>query len=174
MEPPLSVGFSGGGRPLGFTPRCEPDAAGARSWEHGLQRLFSTFPGGWPAIGLLLLRAAVGGAAVVRGSAYLTGIDPVLERWLIGVPAIASGASLLLGFLSPVAGAAIALGATATASRWMPPPSQMVLDQPIVPVLVAVVALAIVLLGPGAWSLDAWLFGRREIIIPPDSRSARS
>ena len=27
-------------------------------------------------------------------------------------------------------------------------------------------AVALVLLGPGALSLDAWLFGRREILLP--------
>jgi hypothetical protein len=34
-------------------------------------------------------------------------------------------------------------------------------------VLLAVVAVAVMLLGPGAFSLDARLFGLREIIIPP-------
>jgi hypothetical protein len=33
--------------------------------------------------------------------------------------------------------------------------------------------VAVVFLGPGAFSLDARLFGRREIIIPPVSRSPR-
>jgi hypothetical protein len=34
-------------------------------------------------------------------------------------------------------------------------------------------ATAIALLGPGAFSLDARLFGRREILIPPDPRSPK-
>jgi len=37
--------------------------------------------------------------------------------------------------------------------------------------LFAVIALAVICLGPGAYSLDARLFGRREIIIP--TRSAK-
>lgn len=32
------------------------------------------------------------------------------------------------------------------------------------------VAIAVILLGPGAFSLDARLFGRREIIIPTSNR----
>jgi hypothetical protein len=34
--------------------------------------------------------------------------------------------------------------------------------------------IAIVFLGPGAFSLDAYLFGRRELIIPPSSRPPKS
>jgi hypothetical protein len=36
--------------------------------------------------------------------------------------------------------------------------------------LSAVIALAVICLGPGALSLDARLFGRREIIIPTSFR----
>jgi uncharacterized membrane protein YphA (DoxX/SURF4 family) len=39
---------------------------------------------------------------------------------------------------------------------------------------VAVVAATVILLGPGAFSLDARLFGRREIIIPGASHSPHS
>jgi hypothetical protein len=44
-------------------------------------------------------------------------------------------------------------------------------SEPSVAVVVAV-ALALVLLGPGAYSLDARFFGLRQIIIPP-TRSSR-
>lgn len=37
---------------------------------------------------------------------------------------------------------------------------------------VAVMSIALLLLGPGAASVDARLFGRREIIIPDDPRSS--
>jgi uncharacterized membrane protein YphA (DoxX/SURF4 family) len=37
----------------------------------------------------------------------------------------------------------------------------------------AAISAALVLLGPGAFSLDARLFGRREIIIPEGGRSPR-
>jgi uncharacterized membrane protein YphA (DoxX/SURF4 family) len=35
---------------------------------------------------------------------------------------------------------------------------------------IAVISIALLLLGPGAVSVDARLFGRREIIIPDDPR----
>jgi hypothetical protein len=38
---------------------------------------------------------------------------------------------------------------------------------PIVPVLSIPVAVALALLGPGAYSLDARIFGRRVIVFPP-------
>jgi hypothetical protein len=37
----------------------------------------------------------------------------------------------------------------------------------------AAISATLVLLGPGAFSLDARLFGRREIIIPEGPRSRR-
>jgi hypothetical protein len=35
------------------------------------------------------------------------------------------------------------------------------------------VAIALVLLGPGAYSLDARMFGRRVIVLPPDNDTQR-
>jgi hypothetical protein len=42
-------------------------------------------------------------------------------------------------------------------------------DTPTVGVFVLVMTAALILLGPGAFSVDSYLFGRREIVIPPDS-----
>jgi hypothetical protein len=53
------------------------------------------------------------------------------------------------------------------ASLWFPLPSGSLLDcKPFILHLIAT-ATAISLLGPGAYSLDARLFGWREIVIPP-------
>jgi uncharacterized membrane protein YphA (DoxX/SURF4 family) len=41
-------------------------------------------------------------------------------------------------------------------------------------ILATTIAVSIALLGPGAFSVDARLFGRREIIIPPSSDSPKS
>jgi hypothetical protein len=50
---------------------------------------------------------------------------------------------------------------------WPPPEASGLVDR-LAAVILLVDAAALALLGPGALSLDARLFGRREIIIPHD------
>jgi uncharacterized membrane protein YphA (DoxX/SURF4 family) len=116
------------------------------------------------------LRAAVGATSVIQGLGSLTdsSVSTLLTRaagWL----AVASGALLLIGFLTPAAGMLVALGAIGVALSWFPAPASNLFDAKLPTVLVVVVAVALVFLGPGALSLDARLFGRREIIIPHPS-----
>lgn len=119
-----------------------------------VQRLFSAFPGGWPSLGLLLLRAAVGVLAVADAIVYLTGhSDASLTVWVGAVLAIACGVLLACGFLTPIAGAVLA-ACIVTAPFFGERRYQL---------LAIVASVAIVLLGPGALSIDARLFGRREI-----------
>jgi uncharacterized membrane protein YphA (DoxX/SURF4 family) len=130
-----------------------------------LQKLFAAFPAGWPGIGLICLRVAVAIALLTHGITMLSSAAaPAFHLWAIESCAIAVGAALLIGFLTPLAGAAASItylyiGATQLlrnghdshgSTAWC----------------LAVISVALVLLGPGAFSLDARLFGRREIIIP--------
>ena len=87
--------------------------------------------------------------------------------------AIASGALLLSGFLTPVAGVLIGLGALGIALGWLPAATRNLFDAELPAVFAVIMSAAIVFLGPGAFSIDARLFGRREIIIPPVSHSPR-
>jgi uncharacterized membrane protein YphA (DoxX/SURF4 family) len=81
--------------------------------------------------------------------------------------ALASGLLLLMGFLTPVAGLVLGLSSVGIALSWFPPPPTHLVRDGVACLLVVVVASAIILLGPGAFSLDCYLFGHREIIIPP-------
>jgi len=136
--------------------------------------LFSTFPGGWPGAGLLLLRATIGVTAIMQGGLYFadSGI-PALGTGAVGLGAIVSGALLLIGFLTPVAASLIGLGTLGIAFAWLPTAATNLFDAELPAVFAVIMSASVVFLGPGAFSIDARLFGRREIIIPPVSRSPR-
>lgn len=125
------------------------------------------FPGGWPGLGLLLLRLAIGGTAFIQGVAYLgdrANSNP--WAWMIGALAALCGVCLVVGFLTPVAGGLVGLVAAGIAFSWLPPAAPNLFNAILPTVLVIVIAAALVLLGPGALSIDARSFGRREIVIP--------
>jgi uncharacterized membrane protein YphA (DoxX/SURF4 family) len=138
---------------------------------HKLQRLFSTFPRGWPGAGLLLLRAAIGVTTIMQGWLYLGNLT--LETGAVGLLSIASGVLLLIGYLTPVAGTVAGVGTLGIALSWFPAAPQNLFDAKLPAVLAIIMSAAIVFLGPGACSIDARLFGRREIVIPPVFRSPR-
>jgi uncharacterized membrane protein YphA (DoxX/SURF4 family) len=134
--------------------------------ERRLQRLFSSFPGGWPGVGLLLLRTAIGAAAAAQGALFL--IAPGAWTMVAGAIAVAGGACLSIGFLTPASGAAIALVTGACAMSGLFSRTPTIVEEGLAPFLMVTVSAALVLLGPGALSVDARLFGRREIVIPYD------
>ena len=71
------------------------------------------------------------------------------------IASIVFGTLLALGLWTPVAGAAVALGAI-----WMGISGSL----PLSPCLfVGILGVALALLGPGAFSLDAWIYGWRRI-----------
>lgn len=133
-----------------------------------LHRFFSTFPRGQPGLGLLLLRAAIGVTAILHGVTALSGnLHQSAAAWVPALLSTVSGVSLLAGFLTPIGGVMILFGAMGTAF------TDHVESRPL-SMLIAVLAAAVILLGPGAWSFDARLFGRREIIIHRASHLPRS
>jgi len=77
---------------------------------------------------------------------------------------------LLIGCLTRLAAFVAAIACTSGIFSRMPPPSLDILTGRLPSVLVAVIAAAVLCLGPGAFSLDALLFGRREVEIPKNPR----
>lgn len=136
-----------------------------------MQRLFSAFPDGWPGVGLLVLRIVVGATAAVQGVAHLVASgSPSPATWCMGGLAIASGALVFVGFLTP--GTGTILGLSIALFWYLPRAAGAYLDGMGTMLMVADAA-AIALLGPGAFSVDALLFGRREILIPRESPARR-
>jgi hypothetical protein len=69
---------------------------------------------------LLLLRVVPGAAVIIEGIFYFTRADSVLASWLSGCLALAAGALLLAGFLTPIAAAVLAAGTAAVGFSLLP------------------------------------------------------
>ena len=84
--------------------------------------------------------------------------------WVVVGLSLAGAACLLAGFMTPLIATTVAIvAAILTISGTVAPLFEVI-----------TLATTIALLGPGAFSLDARMFGRREILVPHTSRSAKS
>jgi putative oxidoreductase len=126
-----------------------------------LQRLFSGFADGWPGTGLLLLRLLTGAALIHFGIANLREAPP-LPTVVLQTIGVGAGILLLIGLCTPVAGALVAIVKVSIASSRYFSHS----DDPWIPIMLAALGAALAMVGPGAWSIDARLFGRKRIDIP--------
>jgi putative oxidoreductase len=126
-----------------------------------LQRLFSTFADGWPGIGLLLLRLLTAVALIHFEIASLREVPP-LATFVLQIIGVGAGILLLVGLWTPVAGALVAIVTVWIAfSRYFSHSGD-----PWIPIIEAALGAALAMVGPGAWSVDARLFGRKRIDIP--------
>lgn len=105
----------------------------------------------------MLLRLGVGGALLYVSDVFGTLGEPItIARDLIEA---AGGILLLVGLWTPVAGGVVAIDelwialsfySSQSNSRWM------------IHIFVAVLTAGLAMLGPGGWSIDARLFGRKR------------
>jgi uncharacterized membrane protein YphA (DoxX/SURF4 family) len=118
-----------------------------------------------------LLRISIGIVVLLQAGFYLNNASASSSIWLTGLVGLAAGAALLIGVFTPIAGIVVGLGVIGIGFSILAAPMPNLFDEKLSAVLVATIAAAIVFVGPGEFSVDARLFGRREIIIPPRSRS---
>jgi putative oxidoreductase len=128
-----------------------------------LRRLYSTFAGGWPGIGLLVMRLVVGSVLLVGAGPKLWS-DQLFHMTLTSAPLVISGLLLVAGLWTPVAGAVVAVIKLSEILR--------VAEHPLVGLLAGTIALGLALLGPGRWSVDARLFGWKRIDTPVRRQSS--
>ena len=119
-----------------------------------VQRLFSTFAEGWPGFGLLLQRVLTSAVLLYFAGTHLletSSFAPSLPYLMAAV----AGVLLLFGLWTPLAGTAIAI-----VEVWI------LLAQsgnPLIAVMLVSLGATVAMIGPGVWSIDAQLYGRKRI-----------
>ena len=126
-------------------------------WDTFMQRLFSSFAGGWPGAGLLLMRLVVGIAMVHYGATGLWNYPTTITLTVLSVLEIGAGLLLLAGLWTPIAGTLVAGFEVWTIF--------LTHGNPWIYIPLGTLGAALAMLGPGAYSIDARLFGRKHIDI---------
>lgn len=111
------------------------------------------------------MRVVVGSALIVRASSAMWE-HPSLHTLVMPAFLAAFGLSLISGLWTPIVGA---LAAIIQISQIM-----MMTGDWWVPLLLGTMCIALAMLGPGLWSIDARLFGWKRVEPPPRRRDSIS
>jgi uncharacterized membrane protein YphA (DoxX/SURF4 family) len=129
-----------------------------------LQRAFSGFPTGYPGLALLLLRLVVGGAASLQAWLLITANHgAVNSSVVVALLAFLVGLALIVGFMTPIASVLLSAGGLLLIVDSGVPGHLLLFESGMARLEFIVMSAALISLGPGAFSLDARLYGRREI-----------
>ena len=114
-------------------------------------------------MGLLILRLAVAGTILFLSFFLFDPITSTSRGWLIGALSIVFSAMMISGFLTPVVSAIIFIAGILFLSQSPGDVNSFFV------IYLIILTFVIILLGPGAYSMDARLFGRREIILSKEN-----
>jgi uncharacterized membrane protein YphA (DoxX/SURF4 family) len=135
-----------------------------------LQFLFSAFPGGLPGMSLLVMRAVLGIAMILEGGSYFGAPGGTVTTLVAGASAVIAGGLLLAGFFTPFTALVLGLNLIGLAVAAIPAPTPNLFDSQPALIFGLTMIVALIGVGPGRYSVDARVFGRREIIIPLRNR----
>ena len=127
------------------------------------------YPPHWAGLGLLLLRGTVGITVAMQAWFFVASRNIDRVGLLTATTLVVCGVALTLGILTRVCSTLVGLGYAL--ALFMPIDVAMLSGRDGGAAAVSLAAAAaLALLGPGAFSIDARLFGRREIFIPAAHR----
>ncbi|HLK68403.1 MAG TPA: hypothetical protein VKU19_33455 [Bryobacteraceae bacterium] len=122
-----------------------------------MQRLFSTFADGFPGGGILLIRLLAGGVLIYRG---IVAMSAETHTALAVLPMVGAAAGLLIlgGLWTPVAGVLAGI-----VEVWIGLSDPGIQSSALI---LATLGISLAMIGPGAWSIDARLYGRKQLLPP--------
>ena len=144
-----------------------------------MRTLFPIFIGGWSGLALLLLRLVMGIAFVLHGwpkiqnplgwmNAMGGSSVPAFLQALAAIAEFGGGIGLILGLLTPIAALGLVCQMIGALVLVHLPQGHAFVSQGgpsyELPLIYLVIAISLIALGPGKWSLDARLFARKVLV----------
>lgn len=144
-----------------------------------MRTLFPIFIGGWSGLALLLLRLVMGIAFVLHGwpkiqnplgwmNAMGGSSVPAFLQALAAIAEFGGGIGIILGLLTPIAALGLVCQMIGALVLVHLPQGHAFVSQGgpsyELPLIYLVIAISLIALGPGKWSLDARLFARKGLV----------